>query len=363
MKRFCFLFTFIISYLFASSIGTWTIYHTDKGVSEYYVSNWTDTDTVINGLTYHEVFLKNFKIRFDGDKVYQYLCDTQEEVLIIDMGLQKGDTFKMRNGMELIAKDVKDTTINFHYSEESRKCIHLQGKNDANYTDVWIEGIGSIRYGYFPENEGRAQRLLAFEDCVFTFNEDNIQNLLITPGEYVEDETLQKETLNMSLQDGTLYIDGCAYYDGCGLWYLFVVEKNGVIDITYRETPLDCDGRCLRKFSAKIEGFEGPLYEVYFGPYHKEFMGTLENKSTQGINSPATDEHQIKTIIDAGILTVQLPYISLNETITLYDSTGRVVATQTVQQGATTATIDVATLPAGVYIARLNSGATTKVVL
>ena len=83
MKRFCFLFTFIISYLFASSFGTWTIYHTDKGVSEYYVSNWTDTDTVINGLTYHEVFLKNFKIRFDGDKVYQYLCDEQEEILTI----------------------------------------------------------------------------------------------------------------------------------------------------------------------------------------------------------------------------------------------------------------------------------------
>ena len=92
-------------------------------------------------------------------------------------------------------------------------------------------------------------------------------------------------------------------------------------------------------------------------------MGTLENKSTQGINSPATDEHQIKTIIDAGILTVQLPYISLNETITLYDSTGRVVATQAVRQGATTAIIDVATLPAGVYIARLNSGATAKVAL
>ena len=54
---------------------------------------------------------------------------------------------------------------------------------------------------------------------------------------------------------------------------------------------------------------------------------------------------------------------SVGEAITLYDATGRVVATQPIRTGTTTATIDVATLPAGVYIARLNSGATAKVAL
>ena len=57
------------------------------------------------------------------------------------------------------------------------------------------------------------------------------------------------------------------------------------------------------------------------------------------------------------------PTASAGEAITLYDTTGRVVATQAVQQGATTVSIDTTTLPAGVYIARLNSGATAKVVL
>ncbi|MBR5002828.1 MAG: T9SS type A sorting domain-containing protein, partial [Bacteroidaceae bacterium] len=49
--------------------------------------------------------------------------------------------------------------------------------------------------------------------------------------------------------------------------------------------------------------------------------------------------------------------------ITLYDATGRVVATQAVRPGATTATINVAALPAGVYIARMGNGATSKIVL
>ena len=61
-------------------------------------------------------------------------------------------------------------------------------------------------------------------------------------------------------------------------------------------------------------------------------------------------------------LMAVFPVASAGEAITLYDTTGRAVATQAIRQGATTATIDITALPAGVYIARLNSGATAKVV-
>lgn len=66
---------------------------------------------------------------------------------------------------------------------------------------------------------------------------------------------------------------------------------------------------------------------------------------------------------EGNALLAVFPTASAGEAITLYDATGRGVATQPIRTGATTATIDVATLPAGIYIARLNSGATTKVVL
>ncbi|MBP3350763.1 MAG: T9SS type A sorting domain-containing protein [Bacteroidaceae bacterium] len=62
-------------------------------------------------------------------------------------------------------------------------------------------------------------------------------------------------------------------------------------------------------------------------------------------------------------LMAVFPTASAGETITLYDATGHVVATQPIRTGATTATIDTSALPTGVYIARLNSGATAKVVL
>ena len=62
-------------------------------------------------------------------------------------------------------------------------------------------------------------------------------------------------------------------------------------------------------------------------------------------------------------LMAVFPTAAIGEAITLYDATGRVAATQAIRTGATTATIDITALPVGVYIARLNSGVTAKVVL
>ena len=57
------------------------------------------------------------------------------------------------------------------------------------------------------------------------------------------------------------------------------------------------------------------------------------------------------------------PAVGVGEAVTLYDTTGRVVASQPLRQGATTATIDIAHLPQGVYIARVGNTLSAKVVL
>ena len=57
------------------------------------------------------------------------------------------------------------------------------------------------------------------------------------------------------------------------------------------------------------------------------------------------------------------PAVGVGEAVTLYDTTGRVVASQPLRQGATTATIDIAHLPQGVYITRVGNTLSAKVVL
>ena len=63
------------------------------------------------------------------------------------------------------------------------------------------------------------------------------------------------------------------------------------------------------------------------------------------------------------ILMAVFPAAEQGEAITLYDASGRVVAKQAIRAGATTAGIDASSLPAGIYIATLTSGASAKVAL
>ncbi len=109
----------------------------------------------------------------------------------------------------------------------------------------------------------------------------------------------------------------------------------------------------------------GPSWFVCFHNYDTGFTypEDVTMMDFSAVHATPADANTLTLHRDGGALMAVFPTASAGESITLYDTTGRVVATQAVQQGATTATIDITALPAGVYIARLNSGATAKVVL
>jgi hypothetical protein len=117
----------------------------------------------------------------------------------------------------------------------------------------------------------------------------------------------------------------------------------------------------VNKFSVQLPGFEKEnyTYQIYAIPDYKSYEGTV-TASVANINK---DNNTITLHREGDALMAVFPTASAGEAITLYDTTGRVAATQPIRRGATTATIDITALPAGVYIARLNSGATAKVML
>ena len=94
--------------------------------------------------------------RQDGSKVYFYDEEKKKDILLMDFGLEEGDTFCREYNdftvqAEVIA--VYDTILSETYNAESYKgkAIKLQGK--APYTwfqDIWVEGIGSIYTGLYP---------------------------------------------------------------------------------------------------------------------------------------------------------------------------------------------------------------------
>ena len=344
------------------------LYHPEKGI--YQVCIW-DIDTVINERNYYRVNTQNHAIREDGTKVFLYSYETQEEVLVLDMGLQVGDNVTMPNGTEMTVVNIKDVvfTENSSFGEKkTRKSIYLQDIHNPNNTDVWVDSIGSITYGLFPETKYEGQRLLSNEEFIIAFSDDNIRNFAIKKGtRYPEnpDGSMPNSEIftNISFQNGTLEMSGYLFDESFGDWGMFVEEKEGNIYISYYNIPPLCDCWHLTSFYTQIPGLTQDNYEVYLGMYEKKHIGTIRDGVFLDVEKTKTEGKNLRTYLYNGTLTIEFPTASAGEAITLYDTTGRVVATQPIRTGATTATIDITALPAGVYIARLNSGATAKVVL
>ena len=96
------------------------------------------------------------------------------------------------------------------------------------------------------------------------------------------------------------------------------------------------------------------------GGCYPEVQKVIDFSAISTIN---TDAFTLTLHRSGDVLMATFPTAGKGEAITLYDATGRVVTTQPIREGATTTSIDVATLPDGIYIARLSNGATAKVVL
>ncbi|MBR5003225.1 MAG: T9SS type A sorting domain-containing protein [Bacteroidaceae bacterium] len=352
--------------------GSYKLYHPEKGIYDVTYWNANVNDTIINEYTYCWVSAHTYAIREDDSKVFMYNCETQKEILVLDMGLQEGNNITMPNGEEMTVVEVKDIvlTANSWLGEQriTRKGIYLQGIKNPNNTDIWIDSIGSITYGLFPEEDYENQKLLSYNDYIITFNDGNVRNFAVSKGVSLpenSDSPMPRNDIftNITFQNWTLEISGYLYDDSAGDWDIFVEEKEKVLNIYYYNMPPFCDSRRLSAFNIRIPGLAQDNYEIYWWGHPKKYLGSITNGEFHSLEKNKVDDKNFRAYIYNSTLIIEFPSVGAGEAITLYDATGRVVATQAVRPGATTATIDVATLPSGVYIARMGNGATSKIVI
>ena len=111
----------------------------------------------------------------------------------------------------------------------------------------------------------------------------------------------------------------------------------------------------------------------YYGTYtlqcvfeKGELIYCADGAKCNGLSEVANKKIDFSTLTlhrQGDMLMAVFPAAEPGEAITLYDASGRVVAKQAIRAGATTAGIDASSLPAGIYIATLTSGASAKVAL
>lgn len=131
--------------------------------TELTITNVIQGSVEINGLTYWKVFeswkedlsdltFSGYYLREADRKVYWYEPDTEEEYLYMDFNLKKGDIFNhpKSDRMELCIIAAGDTIlpqgdgISRKYMDVGR---YYGDGNVGGVEEVWIEGIGSLRFG------------------------------------------------------------------------------------------------------------------------------------------------------------------------------------------------------------------------
>ena len=141
------------------------------------VYNFVDTklvgDTIINDIPFKQKYCREWKLGEeiptewtatdnylgqDGGKVYLYSDRNKMMVEDMDFSLNVGDEricyyqyyYDKEMPLRFVATAVSDTILNNTDRHVPRKCIHVllpEGQTNAQDSDIWIDGIGSMRLG------------------------------------------------------------------------------------------------------------------------------------------------------------------------------------------------------------------------
>lgn len=147
-------------------------------------------DTVIEGIHLGQIYRREWRsdqamsnewlvmdkyIGQDGGKIYQYYGSAKKMRLDMDFSLQVGDKFDCiifsdpeDYVITFVVTAVSDTIMQSSSDKKLRKCFHLQSEALPQLSEIWVEGIGSLRYGllgftYYFEKVGAIPR---FVKCV-----------------------------------------------------------------------------------------------------------------------------------------------------------------------------------------------------
>ena len=421
---------------------------------------------VIDGVEYHVLYKTIFYpqswsagepieagyMREENGKVY--MGAGENEKLIIDFTLQKGDTAYWDTDKHVYIKDVSYSVI----AGKERKVMQVETRGlgqegETTNNETWIEGIGTThnifdaesyrwydlsglytRFKYFynyptqtcyPENAEQfdfgtqskyeyipilspsnewveygykhymqytvGEMVELYGKNYYTINETELSlpDQVISHSKhksYYREEDKKLYMLNVD-EDFLVFDFGANAGDTVTLKPFFENEVRKIIIDSIQSTTLNGKVRDIYyvdygyETDVWIEGI-GPIHSFLFnevirwGGVGYSYFHYYYDNSTQyvypedrevldfsAVHSPQAEAHTLTLHREGDALMAVFPTASTGEAITLYDTTGRVVATQPIRTGATTVSIDTTTLPAGVYIARLKSGATAKVLL
>jgi hypothetical protein len=171
---------------------------------------------------------KTHLFREENGRLYYKENEQSDEFVVLDFNLKVGDTFDNKLGNLLQVVDVSDTIISgsyFDYSDENsedvicidfkttRKVIRLKDVSNSKIEDVWIEGIGSLRFGIIPtklQEEDEPILASVYDDKKLYIFKNDIGDIRVAEStrEHNQLPSGVEQKLELELKDGVLQIIG-----------------------------------------------------------------------------------------------------------------------------------------------------------
>ena len=258
---------------------SWLGYQDNGAVFSYGLS-----DTIVLGeTTYFKRSGDSIYYRQDAQKVYRYNVNTATETLVFDFGLNVGDNFKLYEDCEMVVESVSDTNVvNIIFSEEkydNQRVLRLRGAEDASITDIWVEGIGSLRYGIERPThaEDIKSQALAYCEVFESYNAKflvdigNIRGAGVDLGQEIDpgiiesiDPISNTDFLKFRLVNNTLHVGGYISCN-CGMEiYLAAKDMGNSIELEMYEMAPYADCYSLYAIDISFPEFTGEKYDVTF---------------------------------------------------------------------------------------------------
>ncbi len=267
----------------------------------------TTNDTTIAGRSYmvyqEPVFTpekniwRNYYYREQSGRIYRYYDEENEEKLIYDFTLSKGDLFVRKD--QSVWKVMETCTSGDYpdYHKEfgnDRKLLHLKRIENTAMDDIWIEGIGSVHTGlldfeefdskdimvermfcnYNPEGNVPEYALFSRRDsCYKSSVAKGLEYNPDTDSERLFNMMIGEEHMRISFSDDTLHIEGYApLYDANYIAY--AVVNSNIVEVGIAPATVKYGVKGYGSFyrtDIKIPGFKPDTYIIrYKDPVFKD---------------------------------------------------------------------------------------------